>query len=507
MDRAFASAIGRHPVAAPPGWWSRGLAFDEMAIGLLFIAVAVLALFTPAQRGHLLAPARRRRHLAERPRPARRSLFAHGVRDALAGSRVALAALDVRRLPGGPRNAGPGDRRRRPDPGRRGHRLPADGRPAADEVRAVDGGAADRRQRLVVAAADPDAVPAGASWSGCSFGTASSSSFRRTFCSGPTRTAAWRWGAWCWRPARRPRSCAGFARGRRTTGGGPERWPSCCRWPVWPSLRRRWGSTSTDSWSPPRRAPTPCRSPSGSSCAPIRSSALLFWAATIAFAILIVARRRAIAAGDWADWAVVAAALALLPLGIRSARNIGPFLILAMPAASHALGPDVSLPIELAARARPAPTTRARTWRSCSGSAPWRWRWWRSGGARSRRRSTGIRSAPARCGRSTVARGRFTTSTATAARWSGSRPIAGTSSTGGRIRFRSGSCERASRSSRAPPYQPLFAKFGVRCAFIPAKSKLVDRLRERRLARAVHRRRLGRAGGSRAESCRSAKAP
>jgi hypothetical protein len=65
----------------------------------------------------------------------------------------------------------------------------------------------------------------------------------------------------------------------------------------------------------------------------------LFWAATIAFALLIVLRWRAIAAGDWTDWVTVAAALALLPLGIRSARNIGPFLVLAMPAASHALGP------------------------------------------------------------------------------------------------------------------------------------------------------------------------
>ena len=66
---------------------------------------------------------------------------------------------------------------------------------------------------------------------------------------------------------------------------------------------------------------------------------VLFWAATIAFAVLVVTRRRAIATGDWSDWVVVAAGLALLPLGIRSARNIGPFLILAMPAASRALGP------------------------------------------------------------------------------------------------------------------------------------------------------------------------
>ena len=49
----------KKPLPSPPlraadpserrGWWSRGLAFDEMAIGLLFVAVAVLALFTPAQ--------------------------------------------------------------------------------------------------------------------------------------------------------------------------------------------------------------------------------------------------------------------------------------------------------------------------------------------------------------------------------------------------------------------------------------------------------------------------
>ena len=66
---------------------------------------------------------------------------------------------------------------------------------------------------------------------------------------------------------------------------------------------------------------------------------LLFWGATFAFAALVLVRWRAVAAGSWSDWAVVAAALALMPLAIRSARNIGPFLTLAMPAASRALGP------------------------------------------------------------------------------------------------------------------------------------------------------------------------
>src|SRR5450631_4379650 len=110
--------------------------------------------------GHLLAPARRRRYLAEWPRPAGRSLFAHGVWDSLAGSRVAVAAPDVCRLPGRPRDAGAGARRRSLDPGRRGHRLQTDGRATADEVRVVDAGAGDRLLRLVAAAAAPDPVPA-----------------------------------------------------------------------------------------------------------------------------------------------------------------------------------------------------------------------------------------------------------------------------------------------------------------------------------------------------------
>jgi hypothetical protein len=82
---------------------------------------------------------------------------------------------------------------------------------------------------------------------------------------------------------------------------------------------------------------------------------VLFWAVTIAFAGLLVVRRRALLSGDWTDWAAAAAALALLPLGVRSARNIGPFLILAMPAASHALGP--AFRFRLGRREPPAPTS------------------------------------------------------------------------------------------------------------------------------------------------------
>ncbi len=65
-----------------------------------------------------------------------------------------------------------------------------------------------------------------------------------------------------------------------------------------------------------------------------------FWVLTLAFVVLLIARRRALAAGSWTDWVVCAAALAALPFAVRSLRHIGPFLLLATPAASRLLGPD-----------------------------------------------------------------------------------------------------------------------------------------------------------------------
>ena len=177
---------------------------------------------------------------------------------------------------------------------------------------------------------------------------------------------------------------------------------------------------------------------------------VLFWIATIAFAVLLIARRRAIAAGDWADWVVVAAGLALLPLGIRSARNIGPFLILAMPAASRAFGSTFRF--RLSRRPRPpspdhpclnlalllglgaaALVVVGAGWRASPPRLYWN------------------PIPPPRSPRSTAARGRSTTSTATAARWSGSRRGTRISSTDDRIRSHSGCFARALRSSTAPP--------------------------------------------------------
>ena len=76
---------------------------------------------------------------------------------------------------------------------------------------------------------------------------------------------------------------------------------------------------------------------------------VLFWAATLAFVALIFVRRRRFAGGaasvsaGWADWVILAAALALLPLGVRSFRNTAPFILFAVPAASRLLGPDADV--------------------------------------------------------------------------------------------------------------------------------------------------------------------
>jgi hypothetical protein len=202
---------------------------------------------------------------------------------------------------------------------------------------------------------------------------------------------------------------------------------------------------------------------------------LLFWGATIAFVLLIAARRRAIAAGDWADWVVVAAGLALLPLGIRSARNIGPFLILAMPAASRALGPTFRF--RLGRRPCPPSPDHPRVNLALLlglGAAAlvvvavgWRARppglYWNpidSAALRALDRCQGPLYNFYGDGGSLV--------------WFA--PERRDFIDGRQDPFPFELLRESFAVEHGAPYQALFARFGVRCAFIPAKSKLVDRL-------------------------------
>ena len=69
----------------------------------------------------------------------------------------------------------------------------------------------------------------------------------------------------------------------------------------------------------------------------------VFWLLALAFVVLLARRGRALRDASWADWVVVASAVALLPLAFRSLRHIGPFLLLAPAAASRLLGADFRL--------------------------------------------------------------------------------------------------------------------------------------------------------------------
>jgi hypothetical protein len=71
---------------------------------------------------------------------------------------------------------------------------------------------------------------------------------------------------------------------------------------------------------------------------PDNTAGVIFWIAAAALIALLVRRRRALAAAPWPAWALAAATLALLGPAFRSLRNFAPFALVAAPAATHLLG-------------------------------------------------------------------------------------------------------------------------------------------------------------------------
>jgi hypothetical protein len=87
---------------------------------------------------------------------------------------------------------------------------------------------------------------------------------------------------------------------------------------------------------------------------------IAFWVLAAGFVALLIWRGRRLAKASWADVVSVAAALVVLPLAARAVRNVAPFLLLAIPAASRLLGPDFL--VRLGRRPAPAPLVgRGRT--------------------------------------------------------------------------------------------------------------------------------------------------
>jgi hypothetical protein len=201
-----------------------------------------------------------------------------------------------------------------------------------------------------------------------------------------------------------------------------------------------------------------------------------FWAVTLGFVVLLIARRRALAAGGWSDWVVVAASLALLPFAARSVRNVGPFLTLATPAASRLLGPEFRF--RLFGRPRPPSPDHPRAnlhllagawlaailivpigWRAASGHLGWR------------PIGDGALQAVRAC----------------------AGPLYNQYDDGGTLIwfvpdkpvFIDGRQDPYPPSflrqdlaiERGAPYRPTFDRYGIRCAFLPTSSKMTARLR------------------------------
>ena len=74
---------------------------------------------------------------------------------------------------------------------------------------------------------------------------------------------------------------------------------------------------------------------------------VMFYAVAVVFIAVVIVRRGAFRDGghasSWADWVTVAAAFALMPLAVAAVRNVGIFALLAVPAASRVLGPEARL--------------------------------------------------------------------------------------------------------------------------------------------------------------------
>jgi hypothetical protein len=83
----------------------------------------------------------------------------------------------------------------------------------------------------------------------------------------------------------------------------------------------------------------------------------IFWVIAAAFVIIWVKRGRTLIDGPadtWIDWVLSAATWALFPLAFRSLRNIAPFLMLAAPTASRLLGADFRFRLPRRGAPRPA---------------------------------------------------------------------------------------------------------------------------------------------------------
>jgi hypothetical protein len=202
----------------------------------------------------------------------------------------------------------------------------------------------------------------------------------------------------------------------------------------------------------------------------------LFWVVTLAMIVLLIVRRRALAGGSWADWMVVVAAFVLLPFAARSQRNIGPFMILATPAFSRLLGSE----FRFWRRRRPRPPSPdhprvnlALLAAACLAAVvmlPFGWRrlekllFWHPIPDRA---LAAVRACPGPLYNQYNEGGTLI--------WFA--PETPVFVDGRQDPYPPSFLRENLAIGRGEPYRAMFARYGIKCAFLPASAKLAGRLR------------------------------
>lgn len=202
---------------------------------------------------------------------------------------------------------------------------------------------------------------------------------------------------------------------------------------------------------------------------------IVFWTLALGFLLVVVWRARHLRARPWGDLVLLTASLVMLPLAFRAVRNTAVFLLVAIPTTSRLLGPE----FRFRRRASPPPSVDCPRLNllllagitlieALGVGLAWRLPLARLGwhplapGA-----LAAVRSCPARAFNRYNEGGYLL--------WFA--PERRVLIDSRQDPYPSSLMKELADIDHGGPYQNLFSRYGIRCAFLPADSKLVGRLR------------------------------
>jgi hypothetical protein len=197
---------------------------------------------------------------------------------------------------------------------------------------------------------------------------------------------------------------------------------------------------------------------------------ITFWILAVAFAAILIVRRRRLREASWSDVVVWVAALVIFPLAVRAVRNTTLFLLVAIPAASRLLAPDARLAQPPAAD-RPALNLAlfaavclaevlavVTAWRAPYPNLNWR--------PLSDAAVAAVRACPAQLYNRYNDGGYLIWLVPEKPVFVDSRQDP----------YPTAFVQEGAAIEHGGPYAPLFRHYGIRCAFLPADDKLAARL-------------------------------